>query len=267
MPKDESTFNIRGKLGDNVHVNSKYGRLLRKAPKKTKKNTTALEQQNSRTAFLNNLAGELNRIIGAYSGTLKPPGFYQSLQKRLRKEPLNSRFLLLKQLEGMEVNATYALSKLGDARVTVNATRKKIIVQLHVLFNPSRYVGKYEANCYAYEVSLLCWNKSTKPPMHARQFSEWIYLTDGLPEFEFPFSRTAATVHWLVCVKQQAGVNEEPIPSFCAEGMQIVSVGTFDKKDLELITKREEEELARKAKVKKGQEQITRVKAKTKRSL
>jgi hypothetical protein len=268
MARVNSIINISGKVDDNVHVNSKYGQLLRKAPKNAK-NTSALERQYNRTGLLNSLAGELNRIIGAYSGTLKPSDFYQALQKRFRKEPLNNRFLLLKQLEGMEVNTTYTLNKLGDTRVTVKDTSKKIMVQLHILFHPSKYVGTYEANCYAYEVSLLCWNQSPRPPIHARQFGEWIYLTDGLPEFEFQFSRPAGTVHWLVCVKQQVGVNEEPIPSFCGEGMQIISVGTFDKKDLALLTKRKEEEMAQAAKAaaKKDQEQIIRVKAKTKKKL
>ena len=76
-------------------------------------------------------------------------------------------------------------------------------------------------------------------------------------------------MHWLVCLKQQAGFNEEPIPSFCAEGMRIISAGTFNKKDLELLTKRKKEEMAKaeKAAATKKQEQVTRVKAKTKRHL
>jgi len=269
MAKVNSIINISGKVDDEVHVSSKYGQLLRKAPKRSKKGKAALEQQYNRTGLLNNLAGELNRIIGTYSGKLKPNNFYQVLQKRFRKEPLNNRFLLLKQLERLEVNPTYPLNKLGDVRVTVQATQKKIKVQLHVLYHPSDYAGRYKTNCYTYEVSLLCWNKSTKPPVPARQFGEWIYLTDGLPEFEFLFARPAGTVHWLVCVKQQAGVNEEPIPSFCAEGMRIMSVGTSDKKELALLTKREEEKKARAARdaAQKGQEHIIRVKAKTKKSL
>ena len=269
MPKVSSIINISGKVDDKVHVGSKYGQLLRNAPKKTNKGKAALEQQYNRTGLLNNLAGELNRIIGNYSGKLKPPNFYQVLQKRFRKEPLNNRFLLLKQLERLEVNPTYPLNKLGDVRVTVQATPKKIRVQLNALYHPSDYAGRYKTNCYTYEVSLLCWNKSTRPAIPARQFSEWIYLTDGLPEFEFQFPRPAGTVHWLVCVKQQAGVNEEPIPSFRAEGMRIMSVGSADKKEMDLLTKREEEKKARAAKdaAQKDQQPIIRVKAKTKKSL
>jgi hypothetical protein len=270
MAKQDSVITINGKIDDEVFVKTKYGRHVRKAPKKgTKKNESALKQQYNRTGFLNTLAGELNKVIGAYSGLLKPSGFYQALQQRFRKEPLNNRFLLLKQLEGMEVNAKYTLNKLGDAKVTVLATEKKITVDLHVLYHPSKYVGRYKANCYTYEVSLLCWKKGAGLSTHARQFSEWVYLKDGLPDFDFQFTRPAGTVHWLVCLKQQAGINEEPIPSFCAEGMQIVAVGTFDKKDLALLEKREEEKRAQAEKnaVTKGEEQIVRVKAKAKRHL
>lgn len=270
MPKPTSIIKLRGKIGDQVHVDGKYGPSVRTASKDgSKKDEAALEEQYTRTAYLNNLASELNWIIRAYSGTLKPTDFYQLLQKRFRKEPLNNRFLLLKQLEGMEVNSNYPLHKLGDARVTVTTSSKKIIVRLEVLYHPSASVGTYKANCYSYEVSLICWTNGDGPPSHTRQFGEWISLKDGLPDFEFEFNRPADTVHWLVCLKQQAGFNEEPIPSFCAEGMQIISVGTFNKKDMDLFTKRREEKTAQaeKAAATKKQEQVTRVKAKTKRQL
>ena len=268
MAKQDSVIKINGKFDDEVFVKTKYGRHVRKAPKKgTKKDESALKQQYNRTGFLNTLAGELNKVIGAYAGPLKPNGFYQALQQRFRKEPVNNRFLLLKQLEGMEVNSKYTLNKLGEATVTVQATEKLITVNLHVLFHPSKYIGRYRANCYTYEVSLLCWEKGAGPSSHARQFSQWIYLKDGLPDFDFQFARPAGTVNWLVCLKQQAGTNEEPIPSFCAEGMKIVSAWTSDKKDLALLSEREEEERIKaiKAAAKKKQELIVRVKATTKR--
>jgi hypothetical protein len=265
MARVHSIIKISGKVDDKVHVNSKHGDLLRNAPKKgTKKNEAALVQQYNRTGMLNNLAADLNRIIGAYSGMLKPSGFYQALQKRFRKEPLNNRFLLLKRLEGMEVNATYPLNKLGRADANVEAVKKEIIVRLNVNLCPSKYCGHHKVNCYSYEVSLLCWNKRDGLATHARQYSEWIYLKDGLPEFEFLFDRPTGTVHWLLCLKQQLGCNEEAIETVRAEGMQIVAAGSFDKKDMEILTKRKEEEKAQaeKERGKNDKEQIKRVKAK-----
>ena len=267
MARVHSIIQISGKVDDHVHVNSKHGHLVRKAPKKSarKKEETALVQQYNRTGMLNNLAADLNRIIGAYSDTLKPSGFYQALQKRFRKEPLNNRFLLLKRLEGMEVNPTYPLNNLGGADASVDAVKKEIIVRLDVNLRPSQYCGRYKANCYAYEVSLLCWNKNDGLATHARQYSEWIYLKDGLPEFEFPFARPAGTVHWLLCLKQQLGRNEEAIEIFRGKGMQIVAAGSFDKKDMAILIERKEQEMAQAAKelAKNGTEQIIRVKAKT----
>jgi hypothetical protein len=265
MARVNSIIQISGKLNDMVHVNSKHGHLLRDAPKNdNKKKEPALVQQYNRTGMLNNLAADLNRIIRAYAGALKPSGFYQAIQKRFRKEPLNNRFLLLKQLEGMEVNPAYPLNKLGGVDATVDAVKKEIIVRLDVSLRPSKYCGRHKVNCYAYEVSLLCWNKSDGLATHARQYSEWINISDGLPEFEFLFARPAGTVHWLLCVKQQLGRNEEAIGTFRAEGMQIVAAGSFDKKDLAILTKRKEEEKAQAAKErgKNDREQIKRVKAK-----
>jgi len=213
---------------------------------------------------LNNLASEVNTIVRGYSGTLPPTDFYQALLKRFRKEPLNNRFLLLRCLESMDVHPDYPLHKLGDVKVTVEASGKKIIVGLRVLLRPPALLERFKVDCYAYEVSLLCWNKSDGPVVHERQFGEWIYLTDGLPEFEFSFTRPADTVHWLVCVKQQAGYDEDPILSKRGEGMKIIAAGTFDKEDMALLAKRKEEEKvkAAKASAKNDKEQVVRVKAK-----
>ena len=88
MARVRSTIKISGKVGDEVHVRSKHGQILRKAPKKgTKKDESAFKQQHERTSFLNNLASELNRIIRGYSDTLKPTDFYQAVQKQDRSCP------------------------------------------------------------------------------------------------------------------------------------------------------------------------------------
>ena len=169
----------------------------------------------------------------------------------------------------MEVNSKYPLNKLGDARVTVTDDPKNITVRLEVLCHPSAFAGKYKVNCYSYEVLLVCWANDDGPPSHVRQFGEWISLADGLPDFEFEFKRPAGTVHWLVCLKQQTGFNEEPILSMVGTGMQIVCAGTFDKKDIELFNKRKKEKAAQAEKLvaTQKQEEVTRVKAKAKRKL
>jgi hypothetical protein len=66
MARVDSIIKISGKVDDKVHVNSKHGDLLRDAPKKgTKKKEAALTRQYKRTGMLNNLAADVNRIIGA----------------------------------------------------------------------------------------------------------------------------------------------------------------------------------------------------------
>ncbi len=76
MAKQKSVLPLSGKLDGEVFVKTRYGDLVRKAPKNgNKKEESALKQQYNRTGFLNTLAGELNKVIGSYSGTLKPRNF------------------------------------------------------------------------------------------------------------------------------------------------------------------------------------------------
>jgi hypothetical protein len=224
-----------GKFGDEVYVDShRYPRHIRKPVKAgSKRNEAALKMQYKRTAFLNNLASELNTVIRNHSDHFKSVKFYEELQKKFRREPQNKRCLLLLKLKEMEINPRYPMSRLGDSTVTVTGLKKEISVILKVKLHPPR--GRHRANCYYYEVLLLCWNKTEKPAAYSRQVSDWIYIKDGKPEFEFLFSRPAGATHWLVCLRLRLGVDEMAIGAFAGEGMQIAEVGSFDKKEQALM--------------------------------
>ncbi|MBO9573677.1 MAG: hypothetical protein J7497_15930, partial [Chitinophagaceae bacterium] len=111
-------------------------------------------------------------------------------------------------------------------------------------------------------VLLLCWVKGSKVAEPEHKYSEWKFLTDKLPVFDFKLKRPADTMDWLVCLRQRVGNNEEPIPTFRGEGMQIVLAGSFEKKNLELWEKRKKEmEEAAKVVEKKKKVDVERVKA------
>jgi hypothetical protein len=253
---------ISGKIGDRVYVDSqKYGYHSRKAAETGKENQgAAFIEQRNRTKLLNKLAAELNTIARIYSGSFKSPGFYQNLLKRLRKEPLDNRFLLLLQLREMDINTYYPFNKLGACKTIVKEQKNKIAVELKITCHPEE--GKYNANCYCYEVILLSWTKDNEKVLHARQFSDWIKLKGDHPEFEFLFPKTANTQHWLLCLRQRLGVNENELEYFVNESMQITDAGTFDKKDMDLLNKRKLAKEERNKSVKKTAKQVVRVKAK-----
>jgi hypothetical protein len=253
---------LSGKLGDVVHVDSRrYGHHARKpvAPG-TKKNEPAFKEQHARTAYLNTVASDINTIIKAVSGRLKPASFYEELHRRLRKEPLNNRFLLLLQLKGMEVNPAYPMNKSGSQVIDVKNFKNKIVVSLQVKSHPQQ--GKQKADCYYYETILVTWDKTT--PGYSRQLSDWVQMNNGKPEFEFEFARTAATTHWLLCLRLQLGLNKQPVTLLAADGIQLVNAGSLNKKDYQLLKKKEADEVkAGESKAgEKHVEEIVRIKAK-----
>lgn len=194
---------------------------------------SVLQQNYQRTAFLNALASELNAVIGLYSKELKRSGFYHELLRRFRREPLNDRLLLLWQLRGMDINARYKLNKLGSHAFTVTEQKQQVLVNLQVLLHPKR--GVHRADCHCYEIIVLTWTKNNQPATHNRQYSEWIDIKGEYPEFDFLFPKPAGTTHWLLCIKQQLGKEEQPVRAFVATGMQIAAIGSFDKKEQALL--------------------------------
>jgi hypothetical protein len=264
MAKQRSVLPLSGKLDNTVYVDSKYGHFARTAPKPgQKKDEPALKKNYNRTKDLNNLAGRFKVVVLLYAEKLTPPKFYNIVNKCFRREPLDNRFVLLKGLEGMEVNKDYPLTKLSDAGVRVTSLSKKMMVEVEASHHPNASVGGHKVNCYAYEVLFLCWDKDPYMPKHSSQHSEWTFLTDDLPIFEFEFDRIPGTVEWMVCLKIEVGYNGKRIEALIGEGMKIASVGTFNKKDMALLVKRKLEK--ERAAAKKIEKQVTRVKAKSKK--
>jgi hypothetical protein len=217
-----SIVEISGKLNDLVHVDSRTnGRYVRKVVAKgSKRKEPALHAQYSRTKFLNDVASDVNTIIKDNSGNLKPSSFYTSLQSRFRKEPLNNRFLLLRQLVGMEINSVYKLEKLIRYNLSVQSLKDKIMVNLQVTANPGP--GKHKADCCCYEV-----------------LSDWMYMKDGRPEFDFEFPREFVLMHWMACVRVILGVKGTELGMMVGQGMVVAAVGSEVKADWEVVNQRE----------------------------
>ena len=255
-----SVIKISGKLDGKVHVQNKGVYIIRDAPKTTGRKSEAFNRQKERTAFINNLASELNRIMPLYAESLGRKTFYERLKTAFRKEPLDNRFLMLRHLKRMEINIEYPLSGQGAFSATVSKQKNEIPVELKVLHHPLHPV--YDANCYYYEVTLLCWDKTTKPPMHIRQLSDWVKLNEQCPVFEFAFPKPVNVTHWLLCVKVILGVNNYRIESFKAEGMQLFDVGSFDKTEMAMLKQKEAESLTQHIITEKKVDEVIRVKAK-----
>jgi hypothetical protein len=260
---------LSGKLGEQVHVNKgPYDPHVRDAPKKKKKLPKKLTEQSSLTGAVNRLAGEVNNIIRGYSDNFKPHDFYRRVRSRICKnQPPENRFLQLYKLKGLEVHEKHTFSKLGLCKATVSKVKNKTIVSLFALSHPRKY--RPEANCYYYEVLLITWSSKTDEPIHERQLSDWIKLNDDEKEFEFVFRQPAGATHWMLCLRQRLGCNDETIGAFNGEGMLIYDVGTFDAAEAKLLAKKiaEEKEKERIAKLNsiKQVKEVVRVKAKVKK--
>jgi hypothetical protein len=262
---------LQGKIGDRVFIDSpKNGYHSREYVEPDPSNNSPEFNHNTqRTASMNDLASGLNSVVNHYCDNFKSKDFYESLKKRLWKEKLDNRYLLLLQLRRMDIHPSYPFDRLGGCRTTVTATRSRITVDMVTTSHPQR--GQYQATDYYYEVILMLWSKnsSNKEIVHSRQRTETISLDrdNMLPEFEFQFTRPAGTVHWLLCLRQQLLVDDKNVEAFVGEAMQIIDAGTFDKKDEELLAKREADkvkEMAMRRNRKKEEEAVVVVKAKKK---
>lgn len=259
MPKIRSFLNPSGKMDKLVFVDSsKYGNHTRKAPRPgLKKDEPALKRQNSRTKLLNDLAGDLNRAFRSI-WPAKKSDLYQKMLKRFRKEPMNSRGLLLMRLESMDLNPRYLLNSLGTRATEVKVLDNEISIDLQVNSHPPP--GKYNADRYYYEVILFTWSENNNKASWSWQYSDWINLGPDKPGFEFLFPKPPGILQWLLCLRIHLAIGEFEIPALVATGMQITDVGTCDPGELMLLEQRKFAENAEKQPMPKPNE-VERVKA------
>ena len=160
------------------------------------------------------------------------------MNKRLRAEPSNNRFLLLMALKNIEVHPGYPLNNLHSGSLTVTGKRNSIEVCLQVEAHP--YPGRYKANCYDYELMLLSWNKSNEPPAVEIQSSPWIPIKRAMPAVSFSFEKRKDARHWALFLRQRLAVKspgreEQYVEAKVGEGMQLLEVGSFVAADIKLL--------------------------------
>jgi hypothetical protein len=235
---------ISGKLSGKVFVeNKKYGSYVREAPEEgSRKDEPQLKENYRRTRVLNGVASEVNTVIKQQAGIIRDKQLYHEMLSRFRKakDAGTNRFLLLLELRDLEVNHYCQIAGLQNIGVVANA--KNIVVSLDVLGHPD--TGKHETDCYRYQLTLLCWNKTKRKARVAMQKSAWCYIKDGKGEFDFPFPKPAGMTHWLLLMRLRMGMNGKTIDVSKSDGMQVAEVGTVDKKEIALWRKRDKQRKA-----------------------
>jgi len=241
MAKTRSIIQISGKLDGKVHVQGRNGPYMRDLPEKgSKKDEPALKAQYRNTSFFNTVASEINKALNAQVYNFIDSTFYLQLLKKFRRvqDHGGSRWLLVREVRGMEGDASYPLANMGFIKWKVEPLRRKLQVILDVYGHPANKVKSHRVDCYYYELLLLCWNKTKKPPVMVTTETDWIDLKGGLPLFELTMQPPGGTTHWLLFIHGRLGKNRECHDIRVAEGLQCVAAGSFDKKEMALAEKR-----------------------------
>ena len=239
MAKQNGVIKVRGKLDNKVFVQGRKGLnyVRATAQEGNKKGEVAIRIQYNRTKFLNNLASQLNRLLGSYYQGLKSDDFYLRAQKCFRKEPLDNRCFLLQQLKGLDLHPGHMLSKMGHTLLDIQIKGEMLVIILRTGSHP---YGKYKANCYFHELSLISWNEENDLPAIQQRFSDWVPISNmgktKKPSFRFEFP-IAGAQHWILCQRQSTGINQKELEYLSTQGMSIIEAGSFDKAEQEFMEK------------------------------
>ena len=254
MAKQDGIIKVKGKLDNKIFVRGGKGLDYVRAATKpgVKRGEVAMRMQYNRTALFNKLASQLNKLLDSYYSPMKSSDFYRRVHKLLRREPLDNRCLLLMQLKGMELHPGHSLSKMGSTTITINIDEEKLIAILHTKTHP---YGRYKANSYFHELSLITWNEEGDFPAIQQKASDWILIDGKKPAFKFEFPITGAR-HWMLCQRQSTGINKKELEYMSTQGVTIIDVGSFDESEVDFINKELEERKSRLTERKKQREPV-----------
>ncbi|HMJ45989.1 MAG TPA: hypothetical protein VK498_01580 [Ferruginibacter sp.] len=241
---------IIGKFDDQVHVENKYGRHIRKVSnKKGSKETPAFKEQQFRTSFINKYASEINRLADRYAEHRKVTNFYHQIQKKFRINYSENRYLLLNQLKGLNV-LKKPLEKLSFHEFGVIINKDHFDIELKIKQHPPG--GKYDASCYSYDIIIITWKKGEDNGTAEKKHTQWYSRYEKVPTFDIRFKHPTGTEHWLLLLRIHLGDKNHALDFSDTSAMQIIETGTMNAKDeLELKKKKaalEKERIAKQLK-------------------
>ena len=219
------------------------------------------EKQISRTVFVNNLAADLNSIIKEYFDRYKISDFYQRAQSKMRKEPLNNPFLLIRRLREMDLHPRYPLGALGSHKLTTAVKKKK---ELEVSVGVNAFETKALRNhnkSYSLKLILICWLYNINKPVHFCQDSEWLHYAEKDMIFDFNFTLPKNTRFFMICLWHMQGNDEIRDLNMRANAMRIIQVDSLDEEDSALAKERDDAAKYNEPKKPKPDTSIIRVKA------
>ncbi len=224
-----SIFHVKGTIMGFTFVESKAGsqyvRAARGTYKKAKCNK-ALTANYKRTAFINATAKKVYDVLKIFSGNFRGYKLWQEMLKRFLKSASDEIPSLVTGLKNLEINKTYSFERLVPVpAITIHCTKQRLRATLAPDNHPIFGKDRTEADCYYYELMVIFFDGKGNP-VYDSAWSEWIKLNENLPAgYEFLFNRPAKTVCWLLCLKLEAGLQEQVVGLFWGKGMRIIESG------------------------------------------
>ena len=131
--------------------------------------------------------------------------------------------VMLKCLEGLELNSSYRLSSIvyPAPPLAISTKGNKCCITLQTTSMPS-FPAKIKADGYYFEVYIV-WldGKTTKYEWESKQ-TEWLPVDHKRLEIALEFDKPSWAKYRVVGVKVQGGEKEREIESFASMGMQVV---------------------------------------------
>ncbi len=142
---------------------------------------------------------------------------------RMRKAKSDDTVVLLKALEGLELNSKYPLERfVHSPSLEVENSKKKITVHFHNSMPPRI---KSTDTLYRYELYLLLLAKESQNDVVMMAGSAWMNVGDSSGEMVFTYDLPFTVKHYVLCLHFMSGQDGKATGTLASRGMKIVGVG------------------------------------------
>ncbi|HEY9663663.1 MAG TPA: hypothetical protein V6C65_34880 [Allocoleopsis sp.] len=227
---------FRGIIDNLVFTNGdKLGPRVRKRPRvNVENNDVKFKEQSGRAIVVNKLASEINQVIRQRYATFKGSDFYQKLVRCFRRQSSDNRYMLLRQIVGMDIDPRYPMENQGKFTAKFIQEVHQLSVEMKTVEHPPNPLGE-KCNQYRYKLLLLIWTGHGDGPLQQRQKTEWVPLEGPKNIFDFVFRFPEATAQWLLIIRSSLGLDGKENPTKPAQAVHIYEAGSLLEEDLRLV--------------------------------
>ncbi len=238
MAEQKGALRLRGKHGDIVFTQTKFGSKTRQAPTLSEavRAERSTRPQNQRTSSLNKLSGTIVRGLRQHAPKLINTNVYAYLQSFIKSEQTLELPILLDKIKKVDLRPDNPFSRFHSGpEFIIEPTETSYRVNMTISGSP---LSIKRSNSFYAQVILLVWRGDMTQCISVEGSTEWMLLTDKFPKsVKMEFDKSKDDTDYLIACRYVCAKNCIEDEKVVTQGIRFYTAGTLTKRGQKILEK------------------------------